>query len=318
MMSRHDHADAVKLGTFNIRTTAVGNSGRLRWRRRRAIIESLIRSEDPDILALQEVTNRTHGIPYEMDQLQWLGKTFPELEAAVGTVPHEPPADNPILVRRGRFRTLRRGFLAFDPEGGLTTGGVTPAVLQRDPEYRIRPGQAARHRKKSIASWAVLRARDWPEDIVVYNLHLDARSPGLRRRSAQFVIELITHLDHHRMPLMVLGDFNSFRGSPPVRALTELGLEPVIEANRQGTFHFGFGVTLWPRIDHILVSEELRILRGYIERHNHEGIYPSDHYPVFAEIAPGVYSMSRPSPSSASSAVSSSSSPSTGSPSPVS
>jgi endonuclease/exonuclease/phosphatase family metal-dependent hydrolase len=89
------------------------------------------------------------------------------------------------------------------------------------------------------------------------------------------------------MPVMVLGDFNSFRGSPPVRALERIGLVPVIETNRRGTFHFGFGVTLWPRIDHILVSENLTIRGGYIERHSHEGIYPSDHYPVFAELEPG-------------------------------
>src|SRR6056297_1242469 len=73
--------DVLKFGTFNIRTTAVGNTGRLRWNRRREVIESLIQRQDPDILALQEVTNRTHGIPNDVDQLQWLADTFPRLEA---------------------------------------------------------------------------------------------------------------------------------------------------------------------------------------------------------------------------------------------
>ena len=136
-----------------------------------------------------------------------------------------------------------------------------------------------------FATWALLEDIEDEQTIAVYNLHLDARSPSLRRRSVELVIRAVKHLGHNDVPLVVLGDFNSFSSSPPVRALKGLGMEPVIEANRRGTYHFGLGVTLWPRIDHVLVSHKLRILDGYIERHNHEGIYPSDHYPVFAEVA---------------------------------
>jgi endonuclease/exonuclease/phosphatase family metal-dependent hydrolase len=283
------HNGSLKLGTFNIRTTAVGNTGRLRWTRRRHVIESVIRREDPDLLALQEVTNRTHGIPHDVDQLEWLAETFPELEIAVGTIPSEPPADNPILIRRGRLEPRDRGFLAFDREGLVIAGGIDPSLLRGGPHSRIRRNQAARHLSKSFVGWGVMRETDWGRDIAVYNVHLDARNPNFRRRQAQLIIEAITRLGHDEMPVMVLGDFNSFRGSPPVRALERLGLAPVIETNRRGTFHFGLGVTLWPRIDHILVSEDLNVRGGYIERHSHEGIYPSDHYPVFAELEPGAY-----------------------------
>jgi endonuclease/exonuclease/phosphatase family metal-dependent hydrolase len=278
--------DVLKFGTFNIRTTAVANTGRLRWNRRRKVIEALIQRQDPDILALQEVTNRTHGIPNDVDQLQWLADTFPNLETAVGTAPDEPPADNPILIRGERLETLSRGFLAFDEEGLVIAGGIDPGLLRGRPHSRIHRHQAARHLSKSFAAWGVLRDKEEEEQLVVYNVHLDARNPKFRRRQAQLIIDTIQQLGHLDMPLVVLGDFNSFRGSPPVRALTELGLEPVIEANRRGTFHFGYGVTLWPRIDHILVSEQLEIRDGYIERHKHEGVYPSDHYPVFAEVEP--------------------------------
>ncbi|MFO7780189.1 MAG: endonuclease/exonuclease/phosphatase family protein, partial [Spirochaetia bacterium] len=239
-----------------------------------------------DILALQEVTNRTHGIPNDVDQLQWLADTFPNLEAAVGTAPDEPPADNPILIRGERLETQSSGFLAFDEDGLVIAGGIDAGLLRGRPHSRIHRHQAARHLSKSFAAWGVLREKAEDEQLVVYNVHLDARNPKFRRRQAQLIIDTIEQLGHLDMPLVVLGDFNSFRGSPPVRALTELGLEPVIEANRRGTFHFGYGVTLWPRIDHILVSEKLEIRDGYIERHKHEGVYPSDHYPVFARLEP--------------------------------
>jgi hypothetical protein len=230
------------------------------------------------------VANRTHGIPHDVDQLRWLHETFPQLEVAVGTVPHELPSDNPILVRTELFESLDRGYLAFDEEGRVIAEGVDPRILHVGPSGRIKARQAARHIDQSFASWVVLRELRGGRELVVYNLHLDARSPNLRRRSVSLVIQAIEHLEHMQMPVVVLGDFNSFRGSPPVRALTEIGLVPVIEANRQGTFHFGLGVTLWPRIDHILVSRDLHIVNGYIERHSHEGVYPSDHYPVFAEL----------------------------------
>lgn len=276
---------ALKIGTFNIRTTAVGSTGRLRWNRRRRIVESLIQRENPDILALQEVANRTHGIPHDIDQHQWLSKTFPELETVVGTVANERPSDNPILARSGRFRTLHRGYLAFSGDGSVKSGGISPQALRGEVQIQIRRRQAARHIRESFATWALLEDVEGQQTIAVYNLHLDARSPSLRRRSVELVIRTIEHLGHTEVPLVVLGDFNSFRGSPPERALTGLGLEPVIGANRRGTYHFGLGVTLWPRIDHVLVSQKLRVLDGYIERHNHEGVYPSDHYPVFAEVA---------------------------------
>jgi endonuclease/exonuclease/phosphatase family metal-dependent hydrolase len=275
---------ALKIGTFNIRTTAVGNTGRLRWNRRRAIIESLIQREDPDILGLQEVANRTHGIPHDVDQMQWLAETFSDLRTLVGAEPQKLPADNPILAREGRFEPEDTGYLAFDAEGRAIAEGVDAGALHLGPRGRIRPWQAARHLNESLASWVVLGDRYTDETIAVYNLHLDARSPSLRRRQVGLVLQVISRLGHRDLPLVVLGDFNSFRGSPPVRALTEIGLVPVIEANRRGTYHFGFGVTLWPRIDHILVSRNLDILTGYIERHSHEGVYPSDHYPVFADI----------------------------------
>jgi endonuclease/exonuclease/phosphatase family metal-dependent hydrolase len=276
----------LKIGTFNIRTTAVGNTGRLRWNRRRAIIESLIQRENPDILGLQEVANRTHGIPHDVDQMQWLAETFSELRTVVGTTPHELPADNPILAREERFEPREWGYLSFDEEGKAIGVGVNTEQLHLGPRGRIRPWQAARHLNESLASWVVLEDRDNDEQLAVYNLHLDARSPSLRRRQVGLIVQVISLLGHRELPIVVLGDFNSFRGSPPVRVLTELGLVPVIEANRRGTYHFGLGVTLWPRIDHILVSRDLEILEGYIERHSHEGVYPSDHYPVFAELEP--------------------------------
>ena len=95
-------------------------------------------------------------------------------------------------------------------------------------------------------------------------------------------------------PVILMGDFNSDPDSAPYQALNDGNnlvdayvsseLPPV---GPEKSFS-GFVVTPdlpGDRIDHIFVSPSLKVLRYAVISEEKAGSYPSDHFPVFAEIS---------------------------------
>jgi endonuclease/exonuclease/phosphatase family metal-dependent hydrolase len=92
--------------------------------------------------------------------------------------------------------------------------------------------------------------------------------------------------------VVVLGDFNAGEDNPAFLQLMENGDVPLRdsfrllhpEAKSVGTFNGFAGRTEGPKIDAVLVSPNLQIISAEIIQTNEEGRYPSDHFPVTAEI----------------------------------
>ena len=53
---------------------------------------------------------------------------------------------------------------------------------------------------------------------------------------------------------------------------------------RGPTYHFNRGLGLIPGIDHILGSAEVSFDEAFRLRDRYDGRYPSDHYPVHAQV----------------------------------
>ena len=95
-------------------------------------------------------------------------------------------------------------------------------------------------------------------------------------------------------PVVVMGDFNCGRGSPPYEVLTadnhnlaELtdtyaALEYPEEG--AGTFNDFAGHTDSPRIDWILCNRRFEVREATIDRRAFNGQYPSDHFPITATL----------------------------------
>jgi len=67
-----------------------------------------------------------------------------------------------------------------------------------------------------------------------------------------------------------------------VRIVARAGLR--VAATAGPTFHFNRGVKLLPAIDHVLHSPEFEFSAIRVIRDRMEGIWPSDHYPVFVTL----------------------------------
>jgi len=95
-----------------------------------------------------------------------------------------------------------------------------------------------------------------------------------------------------QLPFLLTGDFNSEPDSPVISCLrTQQGLltdcYSVLDDYAGGTFHQFRGGTDCPRIDYIFVSPAISAKRMEVITGAVNGKFPSDHYPVLAEIELG-------------------------------
>ncbi|MFZ9034321.1 MAG: hypothetical protein ACO21J_10270, partial [Anaerohalosphaeraceae bacterium] len=96
-------------------------------------------------------------------------------------------------------------------------------------------------------------------------------------------------------PFIVMGDFNMEIQNPAMRWLNRIGIgkprlasvdvwQSIHPTRSIGTRHGFNGGVSGPQIDHIRLSSNLQALDARIDTHNWGGRYPSDHFPVVANI----------------------------------
>lgn len=113
----------------------------------------------------------------------------------------------------------------------------------------------------------------------VVGTHLDAKVPALKVRSAEQLAGWVGE-----GPAIVLGDLNARPESEVLEVLAGAGLRRVVPEGDPGTNH-GFGRHADPfRIDHVLVSGHWEIGRAEVLTARPRGRWPSDHWPVVAEV----------------------------------
>ena len=127
---------------------------------------------------------------------------------------------------------------------------------------------------------------------------LDKKDEGTRVLSAQLLAERIAERKTQD-PVIVTGDFNDSESSTTILYLKgDRGGSPaplvdtfrVVRPNRRnaGTFGKWKGRTSGPKIDYVFVEDETEVLAADILLYNRDHRYPSDHFPVTAElIVPG-------------------------------
>ncbi|MEY2849708.1 MAG: hypothetical protein RI885_2375 [Actinomycetota bacterium] len=125
------------------------------------------------------------------------------------------------------------------------------------------------------------------------NTHFDHRSTEARLRSAAAVLEQVAATSG---PTIVMGDFNTDVDSKPHRTLLHDGLlrdSWTAAATRLtpawGTFLDYRAPRLdRKRIDWVLVSSTVEVIRVGLDARRHRGVWPSDHAAMHAVIAIGV------------------------------
>lgn len=256
---------ALRLMSFNLRRD-VARDGAHRWEARKDAVAEIVLARRPHVVGTQE------GL---RSQLEDLDARLPGY-ARVGRDRRGDGSDEhcAIFYETARLELLASGdfWLSDRPDrpGSATWGNELPRM----------------------ATWARFADRADPgaPAFTVANTHLDHRSPRARRRSAALLAE--------RVPgAILIGDFNAVPGGAVHRDLTGHGWTDAHLASGRTpsgarwkraaaddpTFH-GFTGRATHRFDWVLAPRRMRVLSHAVVRDRPQGRYPSDHWPVMADV----------------------------------
>lgn len=255
----------MKLISFNLRYDKPdpGNNG---WKYRLKAITELIHFYLPDIIGTQEL------LPHQMYDL--LGK-LPDYECV---------GNDRTGTGKGEYCAIfyRRELLC------LATGDF---CLSESPEI---PGSISENWGNPIprmATWATFSDEN-QQQFTLFNTHLDYRSQKAREFGAKLIGERMSQIPSNDSFFLLTGDFNA----EPQSIERQTFLKPLsnniqlldslanIPIDQQMTFH-DFTGNAFAAIDTIYYDSRLKLQQVKIETGRWLEVWPSDHFPVVAEVS---------------------------------
>ncbi len=255
----------VHLMTFNLRRPVPWSwRGDDRWSVRRPAVRELLASERPSVLAAQEVTEPVAAVVRGA-----LGASYAQL--GTGRDARGDGEMCPLYVDTDRLEVHAHAQIALSPH----------------PERPGSRGWAALFPRVAVV--ATLSERTTGAMFTAVGTHFDHVSGRARRMAARQLSELVWL---RGLPAVLMGDLNAGADSPAVRHLTgEGGLRDAwrvaaATASAEIGTRPGYRVTerRGRRIDHILVTPGIDVVRVGANAWGAEGRRPSDHLPVQATV----------------------------------
>jgi len=262
--------------TFNIRY-GTAPDGDNKWTNRQEQVFDLIRRQAADFVGVQE------ALPMQVEALD---RALPEYRHVGRSREADPRKGEavPILYRHDRWDLAAGGnfWLSDTPEepGSKSWGNNLPRVV----------------------TWGRFVEKATGRPVYVLNTHFDHQSQPAREKSAVLLAARIRDIaaagpqDASPPPVLVLGDLNASESNPAVRYLkgqadaTPVPLADTFrvlhpKATDAGTFHEFTGKPGPDKIDYVFVRGRPKVLKAAILHDQRDGRYPSDHFPVIAEVA---------------------------------
>ncbi len=258
----------AKVLTFNIRY-GTASDGPNHWTHRKDMVIDLIQRGGYDFVGLQE------ALRFQIDAIREALPYFQEI--GVGREDGKQAGEYSAILYDGhRWKALESGtfWLSDTPTvpGSRSWGNLIPRIVTWG---RFSEGQTGR-------------------ELYVFNTHFDHQSQSSREQSAAMLARRVAER-RPAAPVVVTGDFNAAETNPAIRLLKgESSGAPIrlVDTFRQlypdaenvGTFHGFRGGTSGSKIDYVFVEPGAHVTHAEILHDSRDVRYPSDHYPVMAEI----------------------------------
>lgn len=254
----------AKIMTFNLRLN-VESDGENAWPHRTKAVAEAIRHHDADIIGIQE---GLHGMLTDLESLlpeyAWIG------EGREGGSQGEYSA---ILYKTSKWNVKASGHFS----------------LSDHPEQLGAMSWDTAHPR--MCTWVALESHAG-EGFAMFNTHLDHISEEAQQKGMELIRQRMKKLqDETGLPVVLTGDFNVRPGNAVVQGLEQDGYRNaysiLYQANQDvgATYHNFQGGEEGEPIDYIFVSPDLQIQHVLVDRERYDGRYPSDHYPVIAEVS---------------------------------
>lgn len=251
------------VATYNIRYDASGDVGNL-WKDRHPHLINLVQFHGFDIFGTQE------GLKHQLQDIQNGLPGFAYI--GVGRDDGQEGGEHSaIFYRVDRFEVVKQGDFWLAEKTDAPNKGWDAALPR-------------------ICTWGLFKDKRTGFEFFLFNAHFDHVGVVARKESAKLIIKKAHELGNG-VPMIITGDFNVDQHNESYRVLNESG--EVTDAYAlsslkyapTGTFTgFNFAKTGDSRIDHIFLSKPFSVIRYGILTDSYQGKFPSDHFPVMAEI----------------------------------
>lgn len=270
----------VRLMTFNVRG-APPEDGINIWQNRASHAVALIKDLAPDVIGFQEV--HAENLATFQAALNEYGYEIGPMSNRLDKILH-----NAIFWKLDAWRCARAGGFYLS---------TTPDVWSKDWDSgRVR-----------VVNWVRLRHPREHWEFFHFNTHLDHISGAARLHGSQILVDQLNRIKPEACPVFLTGDFNSAPEmtsqdsiETPYRVFKNSGFIDLYRSvngqngAKENTFH-GFqgeqfkanGNPAALRIDWILMLAQagsVTVEASAIIRNAAPPIYPSDHYPVIADV----------------------------------
>ena len=240
------------------------------WEARKGLVYEVIEDYAPDVLGLQEANSF---------QLEELSNEFPQYgKVGEGSMGGSKGQHSAILFLEERFK--------------LTDSGSF--WLSENPTQPSKSWRSAHHR---ICTWVELLGRKTDRTLYIYNTHMDDGSREARENGSRMIMEHIQG-KVQAAPFVFMGDFNAREDSEALKIIKgnsevsqNLGIQMVdsfrvLYPDREnvGTYNGFTGQSDGPKIDYIMIKPNMKVSEASILQTNLKGRYPSDHFPVTAQL----------------------------------
>lgn len=252
---------ATRIMSFNLRCID-DKEGSIHNRSQIAV--AIIDQYAPDSFGIQEATPKWVKI---------LDKEFGEKYARVGEgrSPIEMFTEySAVYYRKDKFNLLDSGTI----------------WLSETPEKKYTKSFDSKHNR--IATWAVLEDKETGTKYTHINTHLDHVLESTRVEQSKVLLNKIDELKKNGT-VICTGDFNTFETAEAYSVMTAAMTDTKLVAKNSDTgitFH-KYGTIEEHKdgaIDFIFTTEGVEVDTYKIIRNTVEGMYPSDHYPVVADV----------------------------------
>lgn len=250
--------------TFNLRFDNPRDSGNL-WKDRAQACIDLIRFHGFEVFGVQEALH---------NQLEDLEKGLPDF-ARYGKGRDDGKTKgehSAVFYDTRRFELLKSGDFWFSETPDVPGKGWDATCCNR------------------ISSWVQLRDKQSGKHFYFFSAHFDHQGKTAQLESAKLLVKKVSEIAGNS-PAVVVGDFNVDRESQAYKTLNESArlhdawqdVEHPYQLN--GSFN-NFGRNISPKtvIDHIFLTGNLEATRWGILTDTYNGKFPSDHFPVLADV----------------------------------
>ena len=236
-----------------------------RWDNRRELLAETIQAEGPIIVATQE------GKRPQLKDLESLLKDFTLIES------HRDWIDSrmyPSLFIHKTLSLINSGDIWLSNTPYISGSSSFESMFPR------------------LCTWAKINIKN--KKYLFINTHLDHIKQTTRHEQIKVLLNEIRKINIENLPMIFTGDFNE---GPEGNVRAELLkhhpniIDPWIKLNKKEETSYHKNLTVNPpvgfngeRIDWILHDKSINCLGIKLLKHSNNDLYPSDHFPVFANL----------------------------------